>query len=139
LTVAGYGSEDARLRRMGECLGARFVGRVEPPQMPALLDGADIFLNASVVDNQPVSILEAFAAGLTVVSTPTGDIASMVRHGSTGLLVPPDAPDAMAEAVCMLLADSHAACEMTARARREVRRHTWSEIRSAWADVYRAA
>ena len=52
--------------------------------MPKLYADSDIYLNASEVDNQPVSILEAFASGLPVISTPTGDIPSMVRHGETG-------------------------------------------------------
>ncbi len=52
----------------------------------------DIFVNASVLDNQPVSILEAFSAGLPVVSTSTGDIPLMVRHGEIGLLVAPGDP-----------------------------------------------
>ena len=72
LTLAGYGSQEARLRRLADALGTggiHFVGRVEPPSVPALYDRADIFLNSSVVDNQPVSILEAFASGLPVVST----------------------------------------------------------------------
>jgi glycosyltransferase involved in cell wall biosynthesis len=64
--------------------GVRFVGKVDPAAMPEMLDQADIFVNASVVDNQPVSLLEAFASGLPVVSTPTGDIAAMVRHEETG-------------------------------------------------------
>ena len=73
---------------------------------------ADIFLNASVVDNQPVSILEAFAAGLPVVSTPTGDIAAMVRHGQTGLLVPPNDPAALAAAVLRLIERPREALDM---------------------------
>src|SRR5262245_52491854 len=68
LTVAGFGSEEGRLRKLASALGVdvAFVGRVEPEAMPALCADADIFVNASVVDNQPLSILEAFAAGLLV-------------------------------------------------------------------------
>jgi glycosyltransferase involved in cell wall biosynthesis len=65
---------------------------VAPTELPALLDQADVFVNSSIVDNQPVSVLEAFAAGLPVVSTPTGDIANMIRDGETGLLVPAGDP-----------------------------------------------
>jgi glycosyltransferase involved in cell wall biosynthesis len=102
LTVAGYGSEETRLRRL-PTEGVRFVGKVDPPSMPQLCAEADIFLNASVVDNQPVSILEAFASGLPVVSTPTGDIPAMVRHRHTGLIVPPTDAPSLAAAVLQLL------------------------------------
>jgi glycosyltransferase involved in cell wall biosynthesis len=135
LTIAGYGSEEPRLRRLAPA-GVCFVGRVEPASMPRLLDDADVFVNASVVDNQPVSILEAFAAGVPVVSTPTGDIAAMVRHDETGLLVPPLDADALAAAVLALLRDPARAARLARRAREECDRYTWPAVRDQWASVY---
>ena len=139
LTVSGYGSEEGRLRRLAASLGAsgiRFVGRVEPRAMADLYDQADVFVNSSVVDNQPVSVLEAFAAGLPVVSTDTGDIGAMVHDGETGLIVPPGDPAAMAKAVAGLLENPDRALLMARRARREVEQYTWPEVREAWAAVY---
>lgn len=139
LTVVGYGSEEGRIRGLAASLGSegiRFVGRVEAPAMPRLYDEAEIFLNSSEVDNQPVSILEAFAAGLPVVSTGTGGIAAMVREGETGFLVPPRNPAAMAKAVGSLLEDPHRALLLARRARQEVTSYTWSHVREAWATVY---
>ena len=139
LTVAGYGREEGRLRRLAASLGAagvRFVGRVEPRAMPDLCDQADVFVNSSVVDNQPVSVLEAFAAGLPAVSTGAGDIAAMVRDGETGLLVPPGDPAAMAKAVTSLLENPDRALLIARRARQEVEKYTWPRVRDAWAAVY---
>jgi L-malate glycosyltransferase len=139
LTVAGSGSEEQRLRRMADSLGAGavdFAGRVEPVAMTGLYDRAEVFVNSSVIDNQPVSVLEAFAAGLPVVSTATGDLAAMVRDGETGLVVPPDDPAALAKAVAALLDDPERARLMALRARDEVGRYTWPEVREAWAAVY---
>jgi L-malate glycosyltransferase len=139
LTVAGSGSEESRLRQLSASLnisGIRFVGRVEPEAMPRLCDEADIFLNSSVVDNQPVSVLEAFAAGLPVVSTPTGDLATLVRDGETGFVVPPQDPDAMASAIFKLLGDHHQVVAMTHHARHEAERYTWAHVRQEWAAVY---
>ena len=135
LTIAGYGSEESRLRSLaGE--GVRFTGKVDPAAMPALLDEADIFVNASIVDNQPVSLLEACAAGLPVVSTPTGDIAAMVRHEETGLLVPPLDAGALASAVVSLLRDPASAASLARQAREEIDRYTWAAVRDEWASVY---
>lgn len=142
LTVAGYGSEEEKLRWLAASLGAdgvRFVGRVEPEAMPALYDEADIFVNSSVVDNQPLSILEAFASGLPVVSTPTGDIANLVRQGHTGLVVPPGNPALMAEAVASLLQNPDLALLLARRAHQEVEGYTWSEVREQWAAAYSAS
>jgi glycosyltransferase involved in cell wall biosynthesis len=141
LTVAGYGSEEPRLRSMAASIegdAVRFVGKVDPDAMPSLYASADIFVNASVVDNQPVSIIEAFSAGLPVVTTPTGDIGSMVRHGVTGVLVPPADPLALADAIAALWRDPVGARQMAAEAGRDVARYTWPAVRDQWADVYTA-
>lgn len=139
LTVAGFGSEEARLRRLAASLGSRgisFRGRVDPSAIPGLCDAAHIFVNSSVVDNQPLSVLEAFAAGLPVVSTATGGIAALVRDGVTGLSVPAADPSAMARAVATLLEDPERAQRMARRARREVEAYGWPHVRARWAAVY---
>ena len=139
LTVAGSGSEEHVLRRLADELRVsdlRFLGRVEPDALPAVYDAADIFVNSSVLDNQPVSILEAFASGLPVVSTPTGDIASMLRGGEAGLLVPTNDPSAMAAAITRLLEDSEFALSLSRSAREQVEHHTSRFIREQWTSVY---
>lgn len=139
LTIAGYGSLESTLRSQVNVLGlsgVTFVGRVEPADIAALYDQADIFINSSVVDNQPVSILEAFAAGLPVVSTPTGDIAFMIRDRETGMLVPPAQPDAIAAAVFWLLEHQQEAAQIAEAARREVEKYTWRNVQSDWRELF---
>jgi glycosyltransferase involved in cell wall biosynthesis len=139
LTVAGWGSQEMALRELAISLGVdgvTFVGRQEPPEMAKLYDRAHIFMNASTIDNQPVSILEAFSSGLPVVSTPTGDIKNMVVGGETGILVPAGDPAALAGAVTGLLQDPVRARSMARQARTEVERYTWSRVRDAWVGVY---
>ena len=139
LTVAGYGSQEPHLRAMAAQLtngGVRFLGKIAPEWMPKLYADSDIYLNASEVDNQPVSILEAFASGMPVISTPTGDIPSMVRHGETGLIVPPEAPHAMARAVEETLNRPERAIQMAEQAHHELERYTWAAVRDAWRAVY---
>ena len=141
LTVAGSGSEETRLRRLASSFGVdgiRFLGRVEPEDMPRLLEEADVFLNSSEIDNQPVSVLEAFAAGIPVVSTRAGDLASLVRDGETGLIVPDGSPEAMADRVMVLLARPERSVAITRRAREEVEHYTWPSVRREWATVYAA-
>lgn len=140
LTIAGYGSQEPKLRAMAAQLtdgGVRFVGKVSPAWMPRLYADSDIFLNASEVDNQPVSILEAFASGLPVITTPTGDIPSMVRHGETGLLVPPEAPNAMARALADTINRPERALQMAEQAHAELHRFTWKSVRDSWMSVYK--
>ena len=142
LVVAGAGSEEARLRCLAQELavpGVRFAGRIAPDAMPSLYERADVFVNSSTIDNQPLSVLEAFAAGVPVVSTPTGGIASMVRDGETGTIVPAGDPEAMATAVERLLAEPARAREMALRAHAELRSYSWGMAREQWARAYRGA
>lgn len=139
LTVAGYGSEEERLKQWvlsNGINGVDFVGRVEPARMPRLYDAADIFVNSSRIDNQPISILEAFAAGLPVVSTPTGDIPAMIENRRTGTLVPHDDPEAMAAAIAALLHAPGHTTMMARCARGEVEKYTWSQVCQEWIDLY---
>jgi glycosyltransferase involved in cell wall biosynthesis len=142
LTIAGYGSQERSLRRLADSIGGpgiRFAGRIEPHEVASIYDHADLFLNASRIDNQPVSILEAFAAGLPVISTATGDIPAMVRHGETGLLVDAAAPATIADAVLALLADPERAVRLARAARQTVEAYAWPRVRDEWAEVYRGA
>ena len=73
--------------------------------MPACLADGDIFLNTSLVDNTPVSILEAMASGMCIVSTNVGGIPYLLKAGHEALLVSPGDPEKMAEAVRQILQD----------------------------------
>jgi L-malate glycosyltransferase len=137
LTIAGYGSQEAALRALAKgMLGVKFVGRVEPKDMPALYDSADIFVNSSEIDNQPISILEAFSAGLAVVSTPTGDIPAMLLNGARGQLVPHDDPQALATAILDALEQSAGVTAMTRSARAEAEKYTGPMVCREWAELY---
>jgi glycosyltransferase involved in cell wall biosynthesis len=141
LTVAGDGSERARLEALAGALGlrgVRFVGRVPPERMPELYDAADLYLNASRIDNFPGSILEAFAAGTPVVTTRAGGIPHLVEHGRTGMMVPVDDPAALADAALALLDRPERAAALAARARAEaVGHYGWEGVRDRWAALYR--
>jgi len=139
LWIAGDGSDrvglEKRVRARG-IPGVKFHGRVGNEAIAGLYDQCDVFVNSSVVDNQPVSVLEAFAAGLPVVSTAPGDMATMVRDGETGLVVPPGDPQAMAKAVAGMLDDPGWARSLARAAREAVEGHTWARVREQWAEVY---
>jgi glycosyltransferase involved in cell wall biosynthesis len=137
LTIAGDGSERPALMALARHMGGvEFVGAVAAADMPRLYAGADIFLNATHVDNQPVSILEAFASGLPVVTSDAGDIPQMVRDGETGCLVPGGAPDGLATRVLELIEKPDDARRLAHAARDDVRRFTWEAVRHAWSRIY---
>ena len=71
-----------------------FSGRAPKSKVPELLDRSAIFLNTTNVDNTPVSVLEAMASGLCIVSTNVGGLSYLLEDGEDALLVPPDDPAA---------------------------------------------
>jgi glycosyltransferase involved in cell wall biosynthesis len=139
LSIVGAGSLEGDLKRLCRSLaitGIRFLGAIKPSDMPSIHDGADIFLNSSLLDNQPLSILEAVASGLPIVSTGVGDIANMIESGVTGTIVPERDPAAMADAVMGLLKQPDRARSMASRAYERLDRYSWNRVGSQWATLY---
>lgn len=139
LSIVGEGSQDAELKKLCHSLGIggiRFLGAVEPAVMPSVHDSADIFLNSSLIDNQPLSILEAAASGLPIVSTGVGDIANMIEDGVSGTIVPERDPAAMAAAAALLLQQPDRARALAARAHERLDRFSWTRVRSQWSTLY---
>src|SRR5262245_53387570 len=132
LIVAGDGGERARLQALAVKLGLKrveFIGAAPPDRMPELYDRADIFVNSSLVDNMPLSLIEAFACGLAVVSSNAGGIPHLVTEGETGLLSPCGDYEALAANVVRLLEDQRLAAELISRAHAACRQYTWTATR----------
>jgi len=81
----------------------------------------DVFVLPSIDDDMPLVLLEAMAARRPIVATRVGSIPEVVRHGATGLLVPPAAPQALADAIEKLLTDRRCANQVATMAQRVVR------------------
>jgi L-malate glycosyltransferase len=140
LTVAGFGSQRPALESLVRELGVsnvRFTGKVPPEDMARLLDEADILLNSPDIDNMPLSLLEAQAAGLPIVSTSTGGIPFIVRHDVTGLLSPPGDDAALAGNALRLLNEPGLGARL-GRAAREacVANYSWAAVESQWVRTY---
>lgn len=107
LVIAGEGSQRSALERRRDELGlgaaVHFVGvRLD---MPDLLRACDLFVLSSVWEGLPMVILEALAAGCPIVATAVGGVPSAVVDGTTGLLVPPGDPEALAGGIGRMLED----------------------------------
>jgi glycosyltransferase involved in cell wall biosynthesis len=141
LFLVGTGPEAPALRALVHALrvsDVEFCGAVPRDRIGDVLNDADIFVNASRVDSMPVSILEAFAAGLPVVSTATGGIPQLVEHERTGLLSPIGDAAALARNILHVVGEQALGRRLAHNAHEESARYHWPAVRSEWLRVYRA-
>lgn len=112
-----------------------FLGR--RGDIPGLLAAVDVYVNSSLYEGMSNTLLEAMATRKPVVATRVGGTVELVTHGENGLLVPPQDPGALAEAVLSLLGDPAAARAMGLRGRERIERHhSFDRMIEANAEIY---
>jgi glycosyltransferase involved in cell wall biosynthesis len=140
LIVVGDGPQRRGVHETARALALRhveFVGAVPPSQMARWYDEADVYLNASEIDNMPNSIIEAFACGLPVVTTRAGGIPYVVEHERNGLLVDVGDHEALAAAALRLFDEPALARRVIAEGLADVeRRYAWEAVSHQWATLY---
>ena len=139
LDVVGDGNQRRSLESLAADLGLRnvtFRGQVDPRRIREVYDDVDIFLNGSEIDNQPLSLLEAFACGIPIVTTDAGGIPYIVRHGETGMVVPRGDFEQMANCALELLRNPQLARELVSQGREEVKKYSWNATKHSWLKAY---
>lgn len=109
-----------------------FTGKLSKQEWTKLAQEKDIFINTTNYDNLPVSVLEAMALGLPVVSTNVGGIPYIITNQQNGLLVHADDTAEMADAVTQLLSDNNMAATISKYAREYAAQYDWNIIKTKW-------
>jgi len=143
LVMIGPDKGDGTLKRVHGAIEALGLGgRVELPgpiaksDVPRWLSGSDIFLNTTFIDNAPVSVLEAQACGLGVVSTNAGGLPHMLADGQDALLVPDRDPDALAAAVRRILTEPGLGERLSNGGRTRAANHDWELVLPMWRRLF---
>jgi phosphatidylinositol alpha-1,6-mannosyltransferase len=134
--VVGLPTRGEALLELARSLGVadrvHVLGRMSADRVPKLLNAADIFVMTSRrteegdVEGYGIAAVEAGLCGLPSVVSGGSGLAEAVADGETGLVVPPDNPEATARAIFSLLADEEGRRMMGARAaRRASEEQTW--------------
>lgn len=122
LAIAGDGPLRSELEGEAERLEiddrVSFLGHRD--DVPELLAACDVFALPSLFEGSSLAVLEAMAAGAPVVSSAIGGTAEVVEDGRSGLLVPPEDPEALAAALRRLAADETLRARLSAAARERV-------------------
>lgn len=107
--ITGDGPLRPRLEALTQELGLErqvsFLGFIDDAQFPAFLAQLDIFVLPSLMEGMPIIILEAMAYGKPVVATAVGGVPELIQDGLSGLLVPAQRSDLLAEAILRLIDD----------------------------------
>jgi glycosyltransferase involved in cell wall biosynthesis len=113
-----------------------FTGPVAKDTISQWLDRGDILLNTPRIDNTPVSLLEAMACGVCIVSTRVGGIPYLLEDGRDALLVPSGNETAMATAVQRLVSEEGIAGSLSRNGRQKVEQFDWPAILPQWERLF---
>jgi glycosyltransferase involved in cell wall biosynthesis len=107
MVIAGGGPLDGELKALSHELGIsdRLFWLGERTDIPVVLRALDAFVIASQFEPYGVSVLEAMAAGLPIISTDVNELPTILDHGRAGKLVPAEQPEPMARALEELICD----------------------------------
>lgn len=137
LVLLGKGEEEANLKALADEL--RISDRIEyaghVPNVEDYLANARVFLLSSHYEAQPLSILEAMAAGLPIISTDVGGIRDIVTDN--GILVPAGDVTAMARAMSELFSDPALYEKLSACSLRNVQAYDLHRSVAGYEDLYR--
>lgn len=102
-----------------------------------ILAGTDVFVLPSLTEGLPLTVLEAMASGVPVVSTDVGSVSEVVKHRENGLLIPPGNSQPIAQSVIELLDNWEWAGNMAENARKLVRsKYSIEETAKGYEDLY---
>jgi glycosyltransferase involved in cell wall biosynthesis len=113
----------------------RIIGAVAKEDVASWLSEADIFLNTTTIDNTPLSLIEAMACGLCIVTTRVGGIPYLVEGGVEAMFVPVGHAAGMADAVRRVLVEAGLAARLSSAGREKAERFGWSAVLPMWAGV----
>lgn len=143
LTMVGPDKGDGSLqatRQRAQELGVdeqlNLPGPIPKQQVPSVMVAHDVFINTTTIDNTPVSLIEAMASGLPVISTNVGGIPYLIENGKTGLLVPPSRPQEMASAIKRLVHEPELRSALSSNGRSLVESFDWKLILPRWEQLF---
>lgn len=139
LTMVGPDKRDGSLQKVIDLSGQlgverhiKLIGRIQRKDVVDFLNAGDIFLNTSKVDNTPVSVIEAMACGLCIVSTNAGGIPWLLQDEKEALLTPVGGVEPMIGAIRRILDEPGLASRLSWQARKKAEQFDWSYVGPLW-------
>lgn len=139
LTMFGPDKDDGSLKatqewaeNAGITASIHIAGSIPKTEVPSALASYDIFLNTTTAESFGVSVMEAAALGMCIVTTNVGELPYIWTDGYDALLVPPNDPQAMASAIRRILNEPGLAGYLSHNARKTAEQFDWSAVLPQW-------
>ncbi len=113
-------------------LPVTFTGKLSKVEWTSLAAAHDIFINTTNFDNMPVSIVEAMALGMPIISTKVGGIPFLIENDNNGLLVPPANVAAFVMTIKQLIPQTDIVSALSKNARAYSQQFDWVQVRLSW-------
>jgi glycosyltransferase involved in cell wall biosynthesis len=141
LIIVGGGSEAANLSNLARSVGVseqiHFAGEVDHDKVHGYYTNCRYFVLATRAEGMPLTLLEAMTFGKAVVATTVDGIPEIIHDGATGLLVPPENAEALANALVRLESDSALRAQLARQGQAFVlREHTWDHLTERYIEIY---
>lgn len=125
----------SKAEELGLASSVEFTGKLSKNEWHARSEECNIFINTTNADNQPVSVIEAMALGLPVISTNVGGIPYIITNEVDGMLVEPNDVKAMAECVNKLINDVAFLNDVTDMSIKRVQSFYSSSVKEEWKNL----
>ncbi|WP_299251693.1 glycosyltransferase family 4 protein [uncultured Lacinutrix sp.] len=112
-----------------------FTGKLSKKEWITLSKDYNIFINTTNFDNMPVSIIEAMALGLPVISTNVGGLPFLIAHNVDGILVSPNNVDAFTTAILKLKNNEDLKNNLVTQARKKTEQYSWQIVKEKWKSI----
>lgn len=112
-----------------------FTGQLSKEEWWQLSVSHDVFINTTHFDNTPVSVMEAMALGLPIVSTNVGGIPYLLTTNENAILVNDNDVHEMVKSIEFILSNPQSSIEIVKNARQYVARMDWGNIKENWATI----
>ncbi|MFA4872424.1 MAG: glycosyltransferase family 4 protein [Patescibacteria group bacterium] len=141
LLILGKGPQETELRKLSYKLGintqVKFLGEIPYQELPKYYGAADIFIRPSRSEGLGNAFLEAMASGIPVIGTPVGGIPDFLTHERTGLMVPPDDPEALKDSIARLCSNPELKQKLIQEARKlALEKYSWDVVAHAMNNLF---
>lgn len=117
-------------------LGVEFTGKLSKKKWTALAKSKNVFINTTHYDNTPISVIEAMALGLPIISTNVGGIPYLIEHNENGYLVNDSDSKAMAMQIEAIFKGKSTVDQVVLAARIHVSEFDWEKVKIQWFKLF---